>query len=223
MTQLFDPMTMMVLTDISTQVQEPATQEPFEYFEYQDGFYAGLETATAPDLQEQLAQQQTGAPACWYQGFEAGFRARPLRGDDPYTTVVPQLGRTGGVQKVHIPGILLRDGDPEFAEGYVWGGDCYYDEVETLVWPDGTVMTGTVTEEQLTIARSQKVRDITIDDVLNLFAEMKDYPEKEEERASVPCRVGMIVGYIAACIETYYDLTCKKCGANPATCTCTHP
>ena len=141
----------------------------------------------------------------------------PVRDPAPFTAVVPAPSLPEGKQKLCVPGIIIQGGNRQFVEGYGWGRDCYNDEVFTPVWQDGEEVKEVTSWEQLENARTVKTRDITIKEVMQLVQELKKDDLSQESKAR---RVGMFVGYIVACVETYYGLTCELCGNNPHACTC---
>jgi hypothetical protein len=141
---------------------------------------------------------------------------------DQFTMVV-QTGvcceRGPIIEPVRVPGVDLTGYGPRFAQGYAWGRDCYYGEIDDSVNADGTLRRGRFTLEELETGavRIEKIKDLRPGAIVQLIREVM-----EDDESGVPLieRVGCIVGYIATCVENFYGLACEQCGRGPGLCNC---
>lgn len=127
--------------------------------------------------------------------------------------VVDTVQRTE-YNRVTVPGVILREGDREFVSGVYWGRDCYIEEVYATIDEDGNELReGTL--EEFMACREVKIRDLTSADVIRLI--METVREKEISEA---WRAGFIFGFVIACSDQFYGLTCDSCVAHVGECQC---
>ncbi len=151
---------------------------------------------------------------------------RSSRITEPFTDQFTMVVETGVccergpiIEAIRVPGVDLTGYGPRFAQGYAWGRDCYYGEIDDMVESDGTIRRGgfTLAELEAGIVRSVKIKDIRPGAIVQLARELI---EDEESGVSLMERVGCLVGYIATCVENYYGLSCERCGVPRDMCKC---
>ncbi len=152
---------------------------------------------------------------------------RSSRITEPFTDQFTMVVETGVccergpiIEAIRVPGVDLTGYGPRFAQGYAWGRDCYYSEIDDMVEADGTPRRGGFTSAELAagIVRSVKVKDIRPGAIVQLVRELLE----DDYLADVSTmeRIGCIVGYVATCVENYYGLSCECCGVPRGMCKC---
>jgi hypothetical protein len=145
----------------------------------------------------------------------------PLSASDPFTMTidVPNLLPVGK-DTLRVPGVIVQDCDPLFIEGYSWGRDCYFIDVDALLNADGTPHKGPFTLEDFAsgAVHDEKVRDLTSSLLMRHIAEVMCHQEFVSTFSETE-RLGCIVGYIVACTEEAHGLLCPQCGRSTGLCT----
>jgi hypothetical protein len=126
------------------------------------------------------------------------------------------------IEPIRVPGVTLDGYSPRFAQGYAWGRETYYADVDDAVNADGTPHRGTFTQHDLDTGavRIEQVKDIRPGAIVQLIRDVIEDERGDYEDVSFMERVGCIVGYIATCVERSYGMACTQCGRGPGLCSC---
>jgi hypothetical protein len=134
-------------------------------------------------------------------------------GVDPYGNPI--------IERMRAPGVNIEGYSPRFIQGYAWGRDCYYADVDEVVDAAGERREGfSLDEWEAGKVFSCRVRDIRPGALCQLVRDViQDEQECYSDVAFIE-RVGCLVGYIATCVENFYGLACDGCGAPSDRCRC---
>lgn len=117
-------------------------------------------------------------------------------------------------KRVTVPGVIVQKKDEKFVAGVYYGRTCYFENVYSFLDDAGNEV-HEFTLEGLESLREVKIRDISASDVIHFVMETA-----QEKNCSPAWNAGFIFGYITACSDQFYGLTCNHCCLHIGECDC---